>query len=150
MRIPALRLALLSLAVASAGTLAAVTSRAEDEAPAVSVRDVMNAVNHPKYGLFGLIKAALKPECTAEDWKVIGYRAGLMVEAGNILKRLTPPRGAEDEAGMAKWKEHAGAYSAAAKQLRAAANTKNLADAQKAMGVINERCEKCHADHQNE
>jgi cytochrome c556 len=146
----AVRFALPAFAVVAFG-LASVASRAADDEPTVTIKEVMNACNHPKWGLFGLIKVTLKqPDVSAEDWKVISYRAAMMSEAGQVLAQLVPPRGAEDAAGLAKWKAQCAAYRDAAKALRSAANTKNRADTDAAVKAIAERCEACHEAHQNE
>jgi hypothetical protein len=146
-RVPIVVALVLVAVAASVWTVA----RAEDPKPYVTIKDVMNGCNHQQWGLFGLIKTTMKqPECTPQDWKVIAARAAVMAEAGNALQRLDPPRGGEDDAGMARWKEHCKAYSEAAKSLKSAAAVKNMDDATKAVAALTERCDKCHADHQNE
>jgi hypothetical protein len=151
MRVPSLKVSALVLLVAGAAVAVPAWLRADaTPAPVAEVKDLMNAFNHKSYGMFGLIKAATKAEPTAADWKVAAFRAVAMAECGNLLMGLTPPRGAEDEAGKAKWAAHCAAFRDASKELAKQLKMKKLAECQAALVEVEKRCDSCHADHQLE
>lgn len=122
----------------------------EKPAAVAEIKDVMAYSNQKVHGLYGLINASLKAEPSANDWKVVAARAVGMAEAGNTLMGLTPPRGAEDDAGKAKWLAHCAAFREACKELAKASRLKKYDEAKKASEAVNARCEACHADHQPE
>jgi cytochrome c556 len=151
MRLSSLKLSALILAAATAAVALPAFLRADaSPAPVAEVKDLMNAFNHKSYGMFGLIKATTKGEPTAADWKVAAYRAVAVAECGNLLMGLTPPRGAEDEAGKAKWAAHCASFRDAAKEVAKQIKMKKLAECQAALAELEKRCDACHADHQLE
>jgi|GEM_PF-5637161 len=153
MRSPFARLALVALAFVGAVVLVPALSRAEPPAgavPVANVKDLMNAFNHEGHGLFGLVKATLAGEPATNDWKVATARAAAVAECGNLLLGLTPPRGAEDEAGKAKWAGHATSFRDCAQELAKLVRTKKLAEARAQLAEVKKRCDACHADHQLE
>ena len=149
---PSSRVVLLSLAtvltVAFSGAL--LRADAPSASPVAEIKDLMNAFNHKAYGFFGLVKATLKTEPQANDWKVAAYRATAMAECGNLLMGLTPPRGADDAAGKTTWATHAAAFRDCAKELAKQLKLKKLAEAQAQVAEVEKRCEECHTDHQLE
>jgi hypothetical protein len=151
MRSVCLRLGALAVLVSGAVTLA-VTSYADGAkpVPVAEIKDVMRANNEKVNGLFGLIKASLKAEPDAAAWKLGAYRAALVAEGGNILMGLTPPKGAEDDAGKAKWAGHAAAFRDCAKELLKAFKMKKYEDAKNAAAAVEKQCDSCHEDHQSE
>lgn len=151
MRSVCLRLGALAVLVSGAVTLA-VTSYADGAkaVPVAEIKDVMRANNEKVNGLFGLIKACLKAEPDAAAWKLAAYRAALVAEGGNILMGLTPPKGAEDDAGKAKWAGHAAAFRDAAKELLKALKMKKYEDAKTAAAAVEKQCDVCHEAHQSE
>jgi hypothetical protein len=150
MRNVCLRLGALAVLVGGAVALA-VNSYADGKpVPVAEIKDVMNANNHKVNGLFGLIKACLKAEPDAAAWKLAAYRAALVAEGGNTLMGLTPPKGVEDDAGKAKWTNHAADFRDTTKKLLAALKMKKYEDAKAAAAEVEKKCDACHADHQSE
>jgi hypothetical protein len=148
---PSLRLGVLAVGAAAVFGVCAVALQADAKPAAVAeIKDVMNANNHKGDGLFGMIKACLKAEPDAKAWKLAAHRAAIVAEGGNVLMGLTPPRGGEDDAGLAKWRDHAAAFRDAAKELMKACKMKKYEDAKNAAAAVEKQCDACHADHQNE
>lgn len=148
-----LRLAIASLAVtavAAVGFAVALRADGAKPEPVAEIKDVMNANNHKSSGLYGLIKATLKAEPTAADWKLNAYRAALVAEGGNTLLGLVPPKGCEDDAGKAKWAGHCADFRTAGKELLKACKMKKYEDAKTAAAALEKQCEACHTDHQSE
>ncbi len=144
-------LALGGLAALALGTGALL--RAGDGAapvPVAEIKDVMNYSNHKTHGHYGLIKAALKAEPAANDWKVAASRAIGMAEAANTLLPLSPPRNGDSAEGKAKWAAHCAAFRDACKELVKQLKLKKYEEAKKAVDAVDARCEACHADHQPE
>jgi len=129
----------------------AVGVQADSKPVAVAeIKDIMNANNHKTDGLFGLIKQCLKAEPDGKAWKLAAHRAAIVAEGGNALMGLNPPKGADDDAGKAKWAAHAAAFRDGAKELMKACKMKKYEDAKKAAAELEKKCDACHADHQNE
>ena len=148
---PSLRLGVLALGAVAVFGISAVALQADSKpAPVAEIKDVMNANNHKVDGLYGMIKACLKAEPDAKAWKLAAHRASIVAEGGNILMGLTPPKGADDDAGKAKWAAHAAAFRDAAKDLMKACKMKKYDDAKKAAEALEKRCDQCHEDHQSE
>lgn len=150
---PSLCLRLGTLAVLASGAFSvAILSHADGAkpVPVAEIKDVMKCNNDKTNGLFGMIKACLKAEPGAAEWKLAAHRAALVAEGGNILMGLTPPKGAEDDAGKAKWSGHAADFREAVKELRKALNMKKYEDAKNAVAAVEKQCDACHADHQSE
>jgi hypothetical protein len=117
-------------------------SGAADASRAVSIGDVMRAVNGPK-GIRGTVAQSLNgAPGEAKDWKLLRARAALMTDSGTSLLSLKPPRGDETH-----WQRHAVSYRDAAAALAVAADRHDLADARRAFDRLNGTCAKCHAEH---
>jgi hypothetical protein len=144
------------LAATAAGLVGLVPTfmRAEPAAtpaPVANIKELMNAFNHEAHGMYGLVKATLNAgEPSANDWKIAGFRAVAVSECGNLLMGLTPPRGAEDDAGKAKWAAHAAAFRDCARELAKHVKQKKLPEAKAQLAEVKKRCDACHADHQLE
>jgi hypothetical protein len=148
-RLGACAVLLTGLAVAKPMLLRAEPAAAPS--PVASVKELMNAFNHKSYGMFGQVRATLTAgEPSANDWKVAAFRAVAVAEVGNLLMGLTPPRGAEDEAGKAKWAAHAAAFRDCARELAKLVKGKKLEEAKAHLAEVDKRCDACHADHQLE
>ncbi len=119
--------------------------------PVAGIANVMNALNHEQHGLFGMIKTFCDQGGTkdAEVWKLMRHRAQILAEAGNILMTKSPPRGADDEAGMKKWKQHCATYRKLNKDLAKALAFKKVAKVKTAIDKITAQCEACHKDHKS-
>ncbi len=85
----------------------------------------------------------------AEEWKLMRHRAQIIAEAGNILMTKSPPRGADDEAGVAKWKKHCAEYRELSKKLSKALAFKKVAKVKAALDACSAQCEACHKDHKS-
>jgi dienelactone hydrolase len=110
--------------------------------PAVSIADVMRAVNGPA-GIRGGIAQSLNVSPREEkDWKLLRARAAVMADSGTLLLGLRPSRG-----DATRWQRHTASYRDAAAALAAAADRRDLADARRAFDRLNGTCGKCHADH---
>lgn len=107
-----------------------------------TIADLMRAVNAPT-GVRGQLALSLQ-ELPADEkaWKLVGSRAALMADSGELLVTLTPPQGS-----TASWLRHTIAYRDAAAAISAAAGRHDLAAAQQALLRLNETCGKCHLDH---
>ena len=147
----------LVLAVVGFGSLffAVTTSAFDDDPqaePVAGIKDIMNAVNHESGGLYGMIKTfcASNPPKTSGDWKIMRHRAAMIAEAGNTMMGLQPPQGAEDDAGMKKWRQHCAAFRDASKKLKRPIALKKVADVQAALEGIMQTCNACHKDHRPE
>ncbi len=119
-------------------------------APVAGIGNIMNAVNHEQHGLFGMIKTF----CDANGgdkaaWKLARHRAQIVAEAGNILMAKSPPRGADDAAGLKKWKQHCADFREAGKGLAKALAFRKADKAKKAIGIVAAQCEACHKDHRS-
>lgn len=127
---------------------------AEDEQPksVAGISNIMIAVNDPKTGLFGRIKdfcLASPGKDKAEDWKVNRHRAQIVAECANVLMIKSPPRGADDEAGVTKWRKHCADFREAARDLSKALARKKADMAAEAIKAVEAQCEACHNDHRS-
>ena len=151
---PIVRLGVLAASVAGLLALVPAFTRAEPAAtpaPVANIKELMNAFNHEAHGMYGLVKATLNnAEPSANDWKIAAFRAVAVSECGNLLMGLTPPRGAEDDAGKAKWAAHAAAFRDCARELAKLVKQKKTDEAKAQLAVVKQRCDACHADHQLE
>jgi hypothetical protein len=156
MPIPSRRLRALLPFVVAAGAIAATTVVAHGAGddptpkPTAEIADVMLAVNNAKdpSTVVGALAKDLEAGTLDEDSaEIVKARASIVVEAGNVLLGLKPPKGADDAAGLSKWKKHVADYRGAAEDIRAAAIKKDGAAAKAALGVLTKRCLECHADH---
>lgn len=144
------------LVVASASLLglAAVAQGAADEPvvkPTAQIKDVMLAVNSPDESIVKSLTADFrKTDLDDEGWDVVRARASMVVEAGNLLLGMKPPVGADDAAGLAKWKQHVADYRGCGEAARDAAVKKDAAAGQAAMTSLQKRCNECHKDHRKD
>ena len=126
---------------------------ADDPAPkpVAGIANVMNAINHEQHGLFGMIKSFCDKGGTAdaEVWKLMRHRAQIIAEAGNILMIKSPPRGADDAAGLKKWKQHCEEYRELSKKLSKALAFKKVDKVKAAVDACMKQCEACHKDHKS-
>jgi hypothetical protein len=145
----------LALAGLSLGSLALAigVALAADPAPSpvAGITNVMNAVNHEQHGLFGTIKAFCEKGGSedGDEWKLMRHRAVIIAEAGNILMSKSPPRGADDAAGMTKWKTHCADFREAAKKLSRTFPFKNIDKVRPALAAVAAQCDACHKDHRS-
>ena len=129
----------LALAGASLLTLVvAVTVAIADAEPkgVAGIPNIMIAVNDDKVGMYSQIKAfcAGNPsKDQAEAFKLMRHRAQVMAECGNVLMSKSPPRGADDAAGLAKWKQHCADYRDLCRKLSKALAMKNAGKASAAI-----------------
>ncbi len=118
--------------------------------PVAGISNVMNAVNHTEHGLFGMIKGFCdKGGGDASLWKLMRHRAQIVAESGNTLMAQSPPRGADDEAGTKKWKQHCADFRDAGKKLSKALALKKADKASAAIKLVEAQCEACHKDHKS-
>ncbi len=118
--------------------------------PVAGIMNIMNAVNHPEHGMFGQIKGFIeKGGGDADAWKLMRHRAQVVAECGNILMGKSPPRGADDDAGLTKWKQHCASFRDATKKLSKALAFKKVPKAKAALEAVSAQCEACHKDHKS-
>jgi hypothetical protein len=120
--------------------------------PVAGISNIMIAVNDETHGMFGQIEKFLATnpgKDKADEWKVMRHRAQIMAECGNVLMAKSPPRGADDAAGIAKWKQHCADFRDCCKKLSKSLAMKNVAKAQAAAKVVKQRCDSCHDDHKS-
>lgn len=120
--------------------------------PVAGISNIMIAVNDEVHGMQGQIKrflAANPGADKAEEFKIMRHRANVMAECGNILMAKSPPRGADDAAGLTKWKQHCADYRDACKKLSKALAMKKAAKASAALKAVEDRCTACHDDHKS-
>ena len=121
--------------------------------PVAGIKNIMSAVNHEKVGFYGMIKTWLAtnpPSSDGENWKLMRDRAQVMAECGNILMDKSPPRGADDEAGKAKWMQHCADYRDTTKKFGKALAYKKVPKATAALEAVTAKCDACHKDHKSE
>ena len=145
----------LGLAVAvSIATDAGTSAVADDEGPAATpvagIGNIMNAVNHEETGFFAMIKTFCDSPTNKDGWKLARHRAQIMAESGNLLMGKSPPRGADDAAGLKKWKQHCADFRDACKSLSKALAMRKGDRAKKAIAAVAAQCEACHNDHRSE
>jgi cytochrome c556 len=150
------RLVLALSGVAFACLVLAVSSAVGEDQPqpepVAGIQNIMNAINHEEWGVFATIKtfaASGAENASADDWKLMRHRAQTMAEIGNVLMDKSPPRGADDAAGMLKWKQHCVEYREACKSLGKALAYKKVDKVSAAITELLQRCEACHKDHKS-
>ena len=143
----------LALAVgASIATDGGPAAVADDEPSVESVAgigNIMNAVNHEEHGFYGMIKGFCDSPSDKDGWKLARHRAQIMAESGNILMDKSPPRGADDAAGLKKWKQHCATFRDTCKDLSKALAMRKADRAKKALAAVFAQCEACHKDHRS-
>ena len=124
-----------------------------ERTPVAGIKNIMSAVNHEKVGFYGMIKDWLAKDAATADgeaWKLMRDRAQVMAECGNILMDKSPPRGADDAAGLAKWKQHCADYRDVTKKLGKSLAYKKVPKATAALEALTAKCDSCHKDHKSE
>jgi len=127
---------------------------AEDAQPkaVAGISNIMIAVNDDKVGLFAGVKAfcAGSPgKDKAEEYKLNRHRAQIIAECANVLMSKSPPRGADDAAGVTKWRQHCADFRETAKKLSKALAMKKAEKASAAIKTMEAQCEACHEDHKS-
>lgn len=159
MKICATKTLVLSLAAATLtvgallGTPRLVSGAGDEPAPkpVAVIRDVMFTVNDGPTSVLGQLRAGFGVEkCDDEGWERLEGRAAMVMEAGNMLLGMKPPKGADDAAGLAKWKAHVIDYRNNAEEAHAAAKKKDLAAGKAAIAALSKRCAECHKEHQKD
>jgi len=117
--------------------------------PVAGVTNIMNAVNHEEHGFYGMIKAFCDNPTDKAGWKLARHRAQMIAESGNTLMGKSPPRGADDAAGLKKWKQHCADFRDAGKGLSKALAFRKPDRAKKALAAVTAQCEACHNDHRS-
>ena len=115
------------------------------------IKDVMLTYNAGATSVVGVLKDTVS-QATVDDeaWESASARATMTVEAGNMLLGMKPPRGADDAAGLAKWKQHVLDFRGCAEAAMEAAAKKDAAAVKTALMGLAKRCTECHKDHQKE
>lgn len=120
--------------------------------PVAGVKNIMNAVNHEEHGLYGMIKGFCDSGgsgASGDTWKIMRHRAQIIAECGNVLMDKQPPRGGDDAAGLAKWKQHCANFRGEAKALSKALAMRKIDRAKAALAKVAAQCEACHKDHRS-
>jgi len=120
--------------------------------PVAGISNVMLAVNDEDHGMYSQIKKfiATNPgKDQAAVYKLMRSRAQIMAECGNILMAKSPPRGADDAAGMTKWKQHCADFRECCKKLSKALAMKKADKAAAAIKLVDNQCTVCHDDHKS-
>ena len=124
-----------------------------ERTPVAGIKNIMSAINHEEVGFYGMIKKFLEKDAATADgavWKLMRDRAQVMAECGNILMDKSPPRGADDDAGQAKWKQHCANYRDVTKKFGKALAYKKVPKATAALALVTAQCDACHKDHRSE
>ena len=109
---------------------------------ALTISDMMRAVNDPT-GVRGTLSKALGTEPkTARQWGHVRAHAALIAELGAWLQTQAPPKG---PAGH--WQEQAQAFTAAAAAIVDAAERRDHALAQRRLADLAGKCAACHNEH---
>ena len=126
---------------------------ADDEpsaTPVAGIGNIMNAVNHEETGFYAMIKAFCNNPTDKDGWKLARHRAQIMAESGNLLMDKSPPKGADDAAGIKKWKQHCANFRDACKGLSKSLAMRKADRAKKALDAVFAQCEACHNDHRSD
>ncbi len=126
-----------------------VTGAGDDPAPkpVAGIKDVMYTFNEGPSSVVGLLRDGFNAsKCDDEGWDALLARATMTMEAGNMLLGMKPPMGADDAAGLAKWKARVVEYRNNAEEARTAATKKDLAAGKVAIAALSKRCSECHKD----
>ncbi len=147
-----IRLGLGAAGLVALSLVAAVSIAAPEKKPVAGIKNIMLAVNDEKVGFYGMISAFLATnpgKDKGDEWKLMRHRAQIMAECGNVLMDKSPPLGADDDAGMAKWKQHCADFRDACKKLSKSLAMKKADKAQAALKNVQARCDACHDDHRS-
>ncbi len=148
-------LALAAFAAGALGLGIALPALGGDDAPApkpvAAIKDVMYTMNEGPHSVFGVLKESSKvADCDDDGWIAIQARTTMMMEAGNMILGMKPPRGADDAAGLAAWKAQVLEYRNAAESAREAALKKDMEGVKTGLAAIGKRCTVCHKAHQKQ
>jgi hypothetical protein len=149
MRLDAYRLGM--AVVLTLGFLGILTTVSDAETPAYepvsNVKTIMNAMNHEEEGFFGMIKAfsATEPGRGDKAWGIMGHRALMIAESGNVLAHMSPPKG-----DVESWKTKAAAFRDAAKALSKACKFRKADKLAEEMIAVRKACDACHDAHRPE
>ncbi len=149
MRLDAYRLGMaLVLTLGFLGILTTV-SDADEPAyePVSNVKAIMNAMNHEEVGFYGMIKAfsATTPARGDKAWGIMGHRALMIAESGNVLAHLSPPKG-----DIESWKTKCAEFRDAAKALSKACKFRKADKLASGMTAVTKACDSCHDAHRPE
>lgn len=119
--------------------------------PIAEMKDIMWTFNEGDTSVVGRLRAGFaSTSCDDEGWAALKGRSSMTMEAANMLLGMKPPLGADDAAGLAKWKAHVIDYRNAAEEARAAALKKDLPAGKAAIVLLTKRCTECHKEHRKE
>ena len=130
-----------------------VSGAADDPAPkpVAVIKDVMFTFNEGPTSVVGQLREGFnQAKCDDDGWEVLQSRASMVMEAGNMLLSMKPPKGADDAAGLAKWKAHVIDYRNNAEEARNATVKKDLAAGKVAIAALAKRCSECHKEHRKD
>ena len=130
-----------------------VTGAGDDPAPkpVAGIKDVMFTFNDGPTSVVGHVREGFNlASCDDEGWERLVGRTAMIMEAGNMLLGMKPPKGADDAAGLAKWKARVVDYRNNAEEANAAAKKKDLAAGKVAIAALSKRCAECHKEHQKD
>lgn len=109
---------------------------------ALTIADMMRAVNDPT-GVRGALSKALETEPkSARQWGQVRAHAALIAELGAWLRTQPPPKGTTGH-----WQEQAQAFSAAAAAIVEAAERRDHAAARQRLVQLAGQCAACHNEH---
>jgi dienelactone hydrolase len=109
---------------------------------ALSIADMMRAVNDPA-GVRGALSKALEQKPQSErQWRQVRADAALIAESAAWLQTQAPPKG---PAGH--WQEQAQAFGAAATSIVDAADRRDFPGAQQRLAQLADKCAACHNEH---
>jgi carboxymethylenebutenolidase len=107
-----------------------------------TIADIMRAINGPT-GVRGELVRLLSAKPTDDkQWKEARACAALMVEAGSMLEKRTPPRGM-----YAHWVSHARAFVTAAGEVVTAVDQRDYEATQRGLKSMKACCAECHEKH---
>lgn len=115
------------------------TALAEDDA-VPSVRKIMKDAHNPKAGLLPAIKKDLS--ASNPDWDKISKESKDLVNLAQALAKNSPRKG-----NKSNWSKVTGEYLSEAKELAAAAQSKDLDKAKTAQAALSGSCTGCHKAH---
>lgn len=119
--------------------------------PVADIESIMWTFNEGETSVVAHAKAGFNAtECDEEAWDALKGRTTMIMEAGNMLLGMKPPVGADDAAGLAKWKAHVLDYRNNAEEARTAATKKDLAAGKAAIAALQKRCTECHKAHRKD
>lgn len=119
--------------------------------PVAVIKDVMFTFNEGPTSVVGQLREGFnRATCDEEGWEALRGRASMLMEAGNMLLSMKPSMGADDAAGLAKWKGHVVDYRNNAEEARNATLQKDLAAGKVAIAALAKRCSACHKEHRKD